>query len=1463
MHQVAARSSWLLGAILVAGVGARAQDGRAIPRRPEVWAITVGVGQYAQGGLPASAEPARNATLVHQWIRRAGWNDRHALLMRDLGSVEPGRPDAPSPTILPTQANLDWAVREWLFSNALAGDVVVFYFAGQTRARITPRGEGLEPRVDYLLIPTDGHAEEGAIQGWSMDRLVDDCARRRIKLVCWLATAVPEPKGALNPDGAAGPRGSLAAHWLGQLARWPLVTAWLGSEQARLADGGAGFTKALLEALGPPARKRNLASALSFLVESQSLRQGGFRSLGGTPPGLTLWADRLEADLPTPKPELVLQVGHGDKATALAATADGREIVTASLDSTLRVWSLVDRCLLRVVAGQAVGVTALALSRDERWLVSGGGRGAVFVYDRQRDFARSLVMPRQPHFHRITRIAHLPDGSHFVSLDRDGRGFLWDLGQTPLSPIAWPPGHRIRDLARGGGAALAGEGRGVVLATCDDGVARMYDGAGGHETTVDFARRDPRLLAVSPDGRSLAAAFDDSQIVVRDLATGRQTTFAGSSEPTLPRRLVFAPGGWLALATDRSARLIDLEPGGPNGVHELLRRPCQSLAFSPSGDSFAACADATGATGLWRLEHGKTPTAIPLASELKGTMVGFTGDSRRLVVGDFEGGFALSPIDPVDEKDAWTIPANRGRITRLSPSASRQVVLTLSEERKARVWDLRDRSCRELPGAWNDGLMLDDQRMVLIPHSSLRDPSRPALVSRSPYRVAADFFQGSAKGFEIPSAMGFDRVALSPEGSRLAAASDPAKTPLVCVWNVKTGHLTHWIQGDQLADPVSSLSFAPDGRELLTAGDAPEARLWNLADQLGEIKTPRLVFAHADIGENATRAVIRPDHPDQIVTGHTDGQVHVWSSAGGKARLISKGLVLGTFAGRVNDIAFIAGGRYLAVAGDGPSIWIGALDPAPHPIEVLNRLRPHHLEQVNAVAAWFDRPVLVSAGDDATLRFWDLDQGALKGVFAAARAPAVPTATVRELDWVFHTPEGPFDSTPGALQFVRFRRQGAAERLLALEKTHLVHGLSGILQDEPPAALASALAEPEPVVITPPREPRTRSAATTLEIALASLDFKDVRLYQNDVLIDHGLDQSKHETLNHEVKVRLVPGINRFYVMAGREGSFDSGSKVVEIEYLGPPVPGRLHVVALGIGDYQRRGLQFARRDAEKLSEFLHTRGIDTEGKGGVRIVLPDSEVTSAAVERAFDRVALAVEDRPQDTVVVFLAGHTGVFNPQRFCLLLPTYPFTEEQPLVVAARGSVPIAENDKVDPRYVLPYSTIELALGRMKALKRLVIVDACQAEAILDDPRVRAIQKWMDLSTRRGRTSYLMAARRGEPALEVEPLAHGLFTYTLLRGAGAIPAQDEPRQVAALKLPANADFDNDGVVSTAELDAYVKQALPEIAAIFPLMASHRREAVPTVGPANKPPLDPAPLLQGVDSSFPLVPIADRKTP
>ena len=204
-------------------------------RRPELWAIIVGIGDYRDPAILDSQTATEQAGDVLKWFRAAGWDESHQLLLRDFGSSDPGAPEAPAPNILPKRANLDWAIQQWLLPKAKQGDMVVFYFAGRASAVMTPRGSQIEPRVDYYLLPIDASQANTAATGWSLDRAVDDCARRRIQVVCWLATTVEgrsmpaqAPPPIARPINTPNPTGQ---DWLRRLARWPGVTAWLAADR--------------------------------------------------------------------------------------------------------------------------------------------------------------------------------------------------------------------------------------------------------------------------------------------------------------------------------------------------------------------------------------------------------------------------------------------------------------------------------------------------------------------------------------------------------------------------------------------------------------------------------------------------------------------------------------------------------------------------------------------------------------------------------------------------------------------------------------------------------------------------------------------------------------------------------------------------------------------------------------------------------------------------------------------------------------------------------------------------------------------------------------------------------------------------------------------------------------------------------------------------------------------------------
>ena len=1491
------RRSWCigwLGALLLPAWLVAADDGNvkkpaAPTRAPELWAIVVGVDDYDDPAIGDLQTSSRQTTAMLQWLRAtAGWNRAHLLLLSDLGAHDPGSAEKPATNILPTRKNLDWAFKVWLKPKAQSGDLIVFYFAGKAKGLAQPEGEFNEPVPHYYLLPRDANPTSLKATGWELDEALDDFAvQGKFQIVCWLGTSLPPRNPAAKPGGdGARPTG---AGFLRGLTRWPGVSAWLAADEAApdlLGEAADRFQAALLKGLGTPERRNNLAACLQQLRERPDLAKQGFAAVGGVPPETTLWSQDFGQVQAPERPEMVLQVGHADRITGIVSAADNRKMMTSSGDSTVRVWSLADRALLRVLTGPMVQSSNLALSLDGHWLVSSDGLNRIFVHEVAREFAPRPIA-QQLHRKPVTQILMLADGDHFVSIDQDARSYRWDLKRKPMVPEPWLKGVGCLEAARGAG---------VVAASCDDGQIRVFraDGtAGAPQAPRPGAGAGvglPTALAVAPDGRTLALGYKDGRLIVRDTATRKLTEYAVAAGPI--DRLAFSTTALLAVGHEQGARVLALSDLGKPGTDFLDRAPGR-LVFSGDGRYLAACVANTGELRVWRLD-GAEPTRPILADDKANAYsLAFSGDDRAVIAGGFDGTVRVIALGPDDPARNWNIAANRGKIHQLSAAPSREHLLLVTESRQARIWDLKERFSRGLPGTWTSGVYVKDPvsragNLILSAPDEGENHGEVVLVDQAKFARLGEFSR-TAGVFKVPEGMVFENLTLSPDGTRVAASADPAQVPLVCVWDTKTRRLTHWIQ--RLDDPARVLRFTNDGRHLVTAGDGPEARFWDVKGPEGEVAAPSWTFADPD-ASHITRLAIRPDAVNQLVMGHSDGRVSLWTWKDGQSRQVAKDLASGIFRSAVKALAFTTreDGVYLVAGGDSTALWFGKMDPTPRRINDFGA-GPHHFEQVNALIAWPGTSIVVSGSDDTTVKFWDLGKRSLWGTFSAATKISTPEGRGDgnvPLDWVLFTPDGRFDSSDSVegRSLVRFRHRDDPRSMEQYDVS--ITGLESADKPEPKDPLATSLytfeltellrkgqyptvarngAEPPLLALEPPTEADANQSEAVLNVTLGTLDARDLRLYQNGVPI--AVAPARGETFAARkipVRVKLTKGRNLFYAMASRAGAVDGRSREVELRYDGETEPGRIHVISLGVGDYARRKLNYARRDAERIGDVLRDRGLSAAGTPGMRIVLTDDQVTEKGITQAFGTLAKRVKKCPQDTVVVFLAGHTGVMDSRLFCLLLSTFPFPADAPLIVAARDAAPIPDKMKdVDrKKHLRPYYLVAQNLNRVDALQRLVIVDACQAEAILEDERVTAIQKWMEISSRPARTSYLMAARRGEPAMEAAPLGHGLLTFTLLRGMGAIGARDNvPEEITRLNLPDNADFDHNGDLTTGELSRYVDTALPPITRVFPRMVVASRAAGLTKDElANmEKNLDQKPRFQRTDISFRLFRLPDSQ--
>jgi WD40 repeat protein len=86
--------------------------------------------------------------------------------------------------------------------------------------------------------------------------------------------------------------------------------------------------------------------------------------------------------------------GHPSALLALAASPDGKRLVSGGADATLRVWDPQDGRLLRVLAGHGDRVNALAWSPDGRHLASGSRDRSVRIW--QPEIGRMLrIVPHE------------------------------------------------------------------------------------------------------------------------------------------------------------------------------------------------------------------------------------------------------------------------------------------------------------------------------------------------------------------------------------------------------------------------------------------------------------------------------------------------------------------------------------------------------------------------------------------------------------------------------------------------------------------------------------------------------------------------------------------------------------------------------------------------------------------------------------------------------------------------------------------------------------------------------------------------------------------------------------------------------------------------------------------------------------------------------------------------------------
>ena len=372
---------------------------------------------------------------------------------------------------------------------------------------------------------------------------------------------------------------------------------------------------------------------------------------------------------PDQRPFLRIEIGmhSAPPIWAIGADADCRLLATGANDKTVRIWSLPDGKLQRVVRvpigeGDAGKIFATALSPDGRWLAAGGLDAA---FEKLGKHSLTIVDLSNG---SIRRFGAFEDVIGRVAFSRDGRRLAVGLVKTSgLRVLDRATGEELladRDY-QGGVHGLAFVPDGGLIASGSDGQLRRY----GPDLKLAVTRaapdgKQPYRLAIDPSGRRVAVGYYDqpsmsildaktltplAKAETSDLTGGGLFSVAWSNDGTTivaggTSRGQFN-GKWRSFLRrfDSSGRRLseDDVAASNNGIMDI--QPCgEGFAFStyePSFGLFSAQGDVTVLRSQGTAEMiGKLGGAFSVSADASSVRFGLGFGGQQPVAFDLSAG---------------------------------------------------------------------------------------------------------------------------------------------------------------------------------------------------------------------------------------------------------------------------------------------------------------------------------------------------------------------------------------------------------------------------------------------------------------------------------------------------------------------------------------------------------------------------------------------------------------------------------------------------------------------------------------------------------------------------------------------------------------------------------------------------------------------------------------------------------